>query len=185
MNPVMTGLLAFSSEGGAFNPLDPSAWSAFVWTIVIFVIAVGPMWKIVFEPITDALYARDKMAEDAIAEAHEAKASAEKAQVATEAALREAREEAKRQISSARDMAEKQKADLMAQAQREADAERSRVRGEIAAEKQKAMGEIRDLIVDLSMGASSKLLGREVQGEDQKAFVEDVVQDLAQSAARN
>jgi F-type H+-transporting ATPase subunit b len=184
MIPTMTGLLAFASEGG-FNPLDPSVWPTYFWTIVIFVLAIGPMWFIVFGPITEALYARDKMAEDAISEANESKASAEKAQTATEAALRDAREESKRQIRDAKDMAEKQKADVLAQAQREADAERSRVRNEIAAEKQKAIGEIRDLVVDLSMGASSKLLHREVGGEDQKAFVEGVVDDLAKSSTGN
>lgn len=184
MIPEMTGLLGFMSEGG-FNPLDPSVWPAYFWTIVIFVFAVGPMWWVVFGPITEALYARDKMAEDAISEAREAKVSAEKAQTATEAALRDAREESKRQIREAKGLAEKQKAEVLAQAQREAESERSRVRNEIAAEKQKAMGEIRDLIVDLSMGASTKLLHREVGGEDQKAFVEGVVSDLAKSSTGN
>jgi len=189
MIPEMTGILAVLSEGGShggkFNPLDFSPSAVFFWTILIFVFALPFMWSIVFSPITEALYARDKKAEDAISEANDAKASAEKAQLATEAALREAREESKRQIRAARDMAEKQKADLLAQAQTEAEAERARVRGEIAAEKQKAIGEIRDLVVDLSLGATSKLLGREVQDEDQKAFVESVVGDLGASSAGN
>ena len=50
---------------------------------------------------------------------------------------------------------------------------------------QKAKSEIRDLVVDLSLDLSSKLLRREVKGEDQRGFVESFLQDMDRPEVRN
>ncbi|MEZ5987886.1 MAG: F0F1 ATP synthase subunit B [Planctomycetota bacterium] len=178
-------VLATAAEKSSLNLLDFSELSVFIWTVVIFVLALPVMWGMVFGPITDALHARDKRADDAISEASEAKDAAEKARLETEAALREAREEAKKQIREAKDLAEKQKAELVAQARTEAEAERARVRAEIVAEKAKAMDEIRDLVVDLSLGATSRLLEREVAGDDQRKLVKGFLSELDRQEVRS
>jgi F0F1-type ATP synthase membrane subunit b/b' len=58
--------IAALSEGGGFNPLDLSTGGGLFWTIVIFVVALVPIWKMVMGPITQALEARDDRAQAAI-----------------------------------------------------------------------------------------------------------------------
>jgi F-type H+-transporting ATPase subunit b len=137
------------------------------------------MWKFVFGPITKALKERDERAEEAIGIAKEAKAAAESAKQESENALATARSEAQQQIAQAREAAEKLKADLESKARAEIERERANARAEIVAEKTKAMNEIRELVVQLSLDATSKLLKREVSGEDQKKFVGDLIGDIS------
>lgn len=182
----MPQLALLLSEGsGKFNPLDLTTWTNAMWTGVVFIIALPLMWKVVFGPITKALSDRDEKASDAIGKAEAAKTAAEAAKVETQAALAQAREQAGQQLRDARELAEKQKAELMAKAQEDAANERSRAIAEIEAEKQKAKSEIRDLVVDLSLELTSKLLRREVTGDDQKSMVEAFLKDMDRPEVRN
>ncbi len=171
--------LRLGGEGGhegGFNPLTEQ-WGVLFWTWLIFLVSLPFMWKVVFGPIAKALKDRDQRAEDAIARAEEAKAAAERARSETEARLEEAREEARRQIQAARERAEAQHQELLAKAKEEAARERDRAADEIRAEKQRALAEIRDEVVDLTLTASAKLLGREIRDEDQKSFVQGFVRE--------
>jgi F-type H+-transporting ATPase subunit b len=179
--PVM---LALVSEGGdGLNVLDPHHIGATFWTWVIFLIALPFMWKFVFGPISKALYERDLRAEEAIQRAEEAKTGALAAQKEVEVQLQEARREAQAQVREAKERAEKQYDELMAKAREESARERQRAAAEIEAEKQKALGELRDHVVDLTLGATKKLLAREVSGEDQKRLVQDFVKESAGSSS--
>lgn len=160
------------AEGGEFAPLDP-VWGVTIWTLVIFVLSVPFMWKFVFKPITEALAARDRKAEDAIRIAEEAKNAAEKAKAETESALAEARAEAAKQVRDAKERAEAQAQQLLDKAKQDADHSRQKALDDIAAERRRAIAEIRDLSVEVSLNAAGKLLQREVTGDDQKRMVED------------
>ncbi len=180
--PVM---LAWVSEGGeGLDVLDPHQIGATFWTWVIFLIALPFMWKFVFGPISKALYERDLRAEEAIQRAEEAKSAAVAAQKEVESQLQEARREAQAQVREAKERAEKQYDELMAKAREESAKERQRAAAEIEAEKQKAMSELRDHVVDLTLGATTKLLGREVKGKDQERLVRDFVAQTSGSKDR-
>lgn len=172
MLSLLASLSPFFEGDGKFEPLDP-VWGVTIWTLVIFVLSVPFMWKFVFKPITEALAARDRKAEDAIKAAEEAKEAAEKARAETESALAEARAEASKQVREAKERAESQAQSLLDKAKADAEAQVAKARADIDAERRRAIAEIRDLSVDLSLGATSKLLKREVGGDDQKRFVQD------------
>ncbi len=180
--PVMLALL--SEEGGGMDILDPHQIGATFWTWLIFLIALPFMWKFVFGPISKALYERDMRAEEAIQRAEEAKSGALAAQKEVESQLQEARKEAQAQVREAKERAEKQYDELMAKAREESAKERQRAAAEIEAEKQKALSELRDHVVDLTLGATTKLLAREVKGEDQKRLVQDFVSEAAGSSSK-
>ncbi len=158
-------------EGG-FEPLKVVTGAGF-WTLLIFVLSLPFMWKNVFGPITKALAERDERAESAIAKADAARAGAEKAQFETERQLEAARLETQRQIREAKERAEKQAQELLAKAHQEAEASRQKAVAEIDAERRRAIAEIRDLSVDVSLNAASKLMKRDMSGKDQKTFVKD------------
>jgi F0F1-type ATP synthase membrane subunit b/b' len=51
-----------ASEGGGFNPLDFTQLGVMLWTLIIFGVALLPIWKVVMGPVTRALVDRDKKA---------------------------------------------------------------------------------------------------------------------------
>ena len=174
--PGTLGSTASAAEGGGgFNPLDPSMGGATFWTWVIFLVSLPVMWKFVFGPITRALEARDRKAEDAIGKAQEARTAAEKARVDTMAQLEQARAETGRLVAEARERAERQARELIESARAEAARSLEKARTEIQAEKTRALAEIRDEVVELSISAAGKILKRDVNDDAHKGFVKDML----------
>ena len=133
------------------------------------------MWKIVWGPITQALVDRDSKAAEAIVAAEKASTEAEKSRAAVEVALGEAQAEAAKLLSAARERAESRERDITESAKREADAMIENARSTIHAEQEKALAAIRSEVVDLSLGAASQVLGRRVDGDDDRRMVEELV----------
>jgi F-type H+-transporting ATPase subunit b len=168
---------------GRFNPLDVAGLGGFVWTVLIFVLALPFMWKVVFSPITSALYERDEKASEAITAAERASAEAEKARAQVEVALGEAQTEAAALMSQARDRAEVRERDIVDSAKREAGAMIDSARTAIQAEQEKALSAIRNEVVDLSLNAASKVIGRNVGGEDDRKLVSELVSSSGKSTS--
>ncbi len=163
----------FLSEG--LDLLDPRGAGNFIWTLAIFLVALIPMWKMVFSKIAKALEERDAKASEAIVAAEKASEAAEKARAEVEVRLGEAQAEAARMLSGAKERAEVRERDIVDNAKKEADAMIEAARTTIEAEKDKALTAIRTEVVDLSINAASKVLGRNVGTEDDRRLVEELV----------
>ncbi len=164
-----------AAESQGFNPLDIGASGAIFWTLVIFLLALFPMWKMVFGPITQALSERDATATAAIHAAEKAGEEAEEARAAVEVALGEARMEASKLVNAAKDRAEVRERDIVDNAKKESEAMIASARNAIESEREKALSSIREEVVDLSLGAASKVLGRNVGSEDDRRMVSELV----------
>ena len=171
----MSSTILFVSGGGGFDPLDPSGLGNLMWTIVIFLVALPLMWKMVFSKIAGALDERDAQASEAIRAAEKASEQAEAARAEVEVRLGEAQAEAAALLSAAKERAEVRERDIVDNAKREADAMIESARTTIEAEKDKALTAIRGEVVDLSMNAASKVLGRAVGSEDDRRMVAELV----------
>lgn len=167
--------IVLAAEGGGFNPLDLSGIGGTFWTLVIFLIALVPIWKMVMGPVTRALEARDEKAASAIKAAEKASQDAESARAAVEAKLREAQLEANRVVDAARGRAEVVERELKASAATEAAAMLTRAKSEIRAEQDKALATIRREVVEVSLNAASKVLERRVDSADDRRLVEELV----------
>jgi F-type H+-transporting ATPase subunit b len=169
-------LITAAAEGGpSFNPLDVSAGGGFLWTLIVFVVALPFMWIVVMGPVARALLARDEKAAEAIVAAQRASESAEKARAEVEVALGEARAEAAQLLAEARGRAESREREIVEGAKKEAEALIERARTEIQSEQEKALAAIRDEVVELSLGAASRVLGRAVQSEDDRRLARQLV----------
>ncbi|MBL4769834.1 MAG: F0F1 ATP synthase subunit B [Planctomycetes bacterium] len=164
-----------AAESGGFNPLDLAASGALFWTLVIFLLALPFMWKMVFGPITQALAERDATATAAIQAAEKAGEEAEEARAAVEVALGEARVEASKLVNAAKDRAEVRERDIVDNARKESEAMIASARTAIDSEREKALSSIRDEVVNISLNAASKVLGRNVGSEDDRRMVTELV----------
>jgi F-type H+-transporting ATPase subunit b len=166
---------ALASEGGGFNPLNPTTFGGALWTLLIFLVAVPFIWKAVMGPIAKALVERDELAAQAIATAEKASADAQAARAAVEVKLNEAQAGAARLLSEARDRAEVREREILEQAKTEAASMVAGARTAIRAEQDKALATIRGEVVELSLHAASRVLGRSVNNDDERRFVSELV----------
>ncbi len=170
----LAALPAVAQDNGGFNPFEFAPGVAF-WTIVIFALALFPMWKFVFGPITKALEARDRRLEDAISAAEQARKDAEAQAAAVKADLEKARQEARRTVEEATARAHRQGEEQIALARAEADREKQKALQEIEALKTRALEEIRSEVVDLVIRSTGKILGRDVDDDAHRAMVHEFV----------
>ena len=160
------------AEGSGFNPFEFVPGAA-IWTLVIFGLALFPMWKYVVGPIMKALDDRDKKVEDALAAAERAKKAADDQMAATRAELDRARQEARQMVAEATTRAERQAQDELARARVEADRQLAKAQAEIEAQKRKALEEIRKEVVELAVGSAGAILRRDVDDAAHRRMVED------------
>jgi F-type H+-transporting ATPase subunit b len=183
MVALQEGAHAPAAEGGGFNPLDLSQGGGLFWTVVIFAVALLPIWKIVMGPIVKALEARDERANAAVAAAAQASKDAEAARAQVEAKLAQAQTEAARMVDAARGRAEAVEKQLKDDAAKQATALLERARTEIRSEQDKALAAIRREVVDVSLSAAEKVIRRKVDSSDDKRLVEELVSAASQPAA--
>jgi len=168
-------LLLSISDGGGFDPLDMAGGGNLLWTWLIFIVSVPFMWKLVMGPITSALEERDSAAARAIGAAEKASAEAERARADVEVALGEARAEAAKLLSEARERAEVREHEIVQAAKQEASTMVENARKTIRAEQDKALSAIRNEVVDLTFRAASKVLERNVSGDDDRRMVTELI----------
>lgn len=169
-----TALLPLVAEGG-FNPFELTFAGGALWTWIIFLLALWPIWTMVMGPVTRALLDRDEQAKRAITLAEKASADAEAARAEVEVRLGEARAEAQKLLTQARERAETRERELVDAAKSEAATLLDNARSQIRAEQEKAVAAIRAEVVELSLNAATKVLERNVGSEDDRRLVSDLV----------
>lgn len=179
---LQTILVAVAAEGGpSFDPLNPAHGGLALWTWIIFLLALPVIWIMVMGPVTRALLERDDAAFHAVRKAEEASREAEAARAEVEVKLGEARTEAGRILQAARERGEGREREIVEHAKSEAAGMLDNARSQIRAEQDKALAAIRSEVVDLTMGAATKVLQRNVASEDDRRLVSDFVGAPAQA----
>lgn len=163
------------AEGSSFDIFDQTGAGNFIWTLVIFAIALPLMWKLVFGPIAAALVERDSKADEAVHAARAASEEAERSRAEVEIALGNANAEAKKIVGAAASRGETRERDIVENAKKEAEAMIVSARTAIEGERDRAVAAIRSEVVDLSMKAATEVLGRNVGSEDDRRLVQDIV----------
>ena len=175
----MSGLTPCIAAGGGFNPIDFSHFSVTFWTIVIFLLALYPMIRFVFGPIARALDAQDEKARHAVTEAEAARDEAARTKEEIEERLARLREQEEELVAQARAKAEEAGREIQEKAKREGERQLERARRAIAQEEARARAELRREVVDLTIQAAGKVVGRTLTDRDQRSFVEELVQGAA------
>ncbi len=172
-NLPLAVLAAEAGEG--FNPLDVEGAGSFLWTLIIFLIALPLMWLLVMGPITRALEERDERVQTSITAAERASRDAERARAEVEVRLGEAQTAAAKLLSDARERGEEREREIIETARREAEGLVTRASADIATAREQALSAIRDEVVDLSLLAAGQVLKRKVDSEDDRRLVQDYV----------
>ncbi len=149
-----------------------------IWTLICFAITFFVLRRFAFGPIQRTLDQRRQRIREALEEAEKARSEA-----------RTALEENRRLIAQARSDSE----GILAEARRVGDAQRERAREEaetdrqrrleetrrqIEAETGRAIGEIRSEVADLTLLATSKVVGRALDAGDHRRLIDEAIAEL-------
>ncbi|MCU0623311.1 MAG: F0F1 ATP synthase subunit B [Gemmatimonadaceae bacterium] len=160
----------FASEGGG-NLLSPNGGLMF-WTLIIFAIFFGILWRFALPALVGAVEAREQSLRDALdAAARDREAAAAKL-AEVEAQLAGARTEAQQLIANGRSAADKLRADLIEQAKAEQTAMLDRARKEIDNEKARAIDDLRREAVELALKGAGKVIEKNLDDATNRQLVE-------------
>ncbi len=153
-----------------------------IWTLVAFAITFFVLKKYAFGPIQKTIEARRDRIRDAIDEADNARNEARELLEQNRAILAQARSESAEILAEARKVADAQ----IARVKDEAEVERQRrleeTRKQIDAETARAIDQIRGEVADLTLEATQRVVGRVLDGDDQRRLIDEAIAGLDFSA---
>jgi F-type H+-transporting ATPase subunit b len=177
---LLAPAVASASEGGNTNLLSPNG-GLMVWTLLIFAIFLGILWKFALPALLGAVEAREQALREALesAKADRAAAAAKLAEI--EAQLAGARTEAQALIAQGRAAADKFRADLIEQAKAEQAAMLERAKRDIENEKTLAIQDLRREAVDLALLGAGKVIEKNLDDAANRALVESFLSTVGSS----
>ncbi len=179
MTPAAFAVLAAESGGEAeFGLVTPVQWETYLWTLGIFVALVLVLRKLAWKPLLEAVEAREKRIADSLQKAEEVQRASAEIAARQEAALAGAHARSKAVLDEARGQAEEYRKREMEKANGEAEAFLGRAKKEIALEEGRARDALRKEVVDLTLEAASRVLGRAVTGEDERRLAAETVEEI-------
>lgn len=183
---VSSATPAFAQEEhaeGPVNLLDPNVGLMF-WTIIIFLVTLGVLWKWAFPAILGAVEEREKALEAALADAKRDREESAKVLAEHRAQLEAARTDAQRLIAEGRAVGEKLRVEMLEETRKEQQALLERARRDIEGEKDKAIAELRREAVDLAIAGASKVIEKNLDDQSNRRLVEQFLADVAPRVSR-
>jgi F-type H+-transporting ATPase subunit b len=149
-----------------------------IWTIVCFLIALFVLKKYAFGPIQTMIDARREQIRRSIDEADNARKEARQLLEEHKALMQEARGQAEQIIAEAR----KTRESMELRMREETEAERQRrleeTRREIAAETARALEQIRAEVADLTLEATSIVVGKKLDSDRDRELISQAIGSL-------
>ncbi len=153
-----------------------------IWTLIAFGITFWVLKRFAFGPIQKTIDERRDRIRQAVEEADNARAEARQLLEQHRELLGQAKGEAGEILAEARKIADAQ----LARAKEETEVDRQRrledTRKQIEAETSRALDQIRTEVADLTLAATSRVVGRVLTEEDHRRLIDEAIGDLDFSA---
>ncbi len=147
-------------------------------TLAIFFVAR----RFLFEPVHKMIEDRQKEINDMYADAEAAKDEAEQAAAEYRQKLSQAQATSERLVKEAVDRGRKREDEIIRKAKEDAEATREQARLEGEKDKLNALNEARSEISSLAVAIAEKIVGRELNADDQAAMVDHFIDELGDQA---
>jgi len=183
---IILFLTAFSllfpgATGGSWLEqwLYPST-GLFWWAVVTFLLVfIVLRWK-AWGPLMEALEHREQQISESLNKAEQIIKDQEQSAQDNEAILAKAREEAQGIIAQAKEAGDKLKSKLEQDGQEKYESMLNNAKNQIDAEKNKALSDIKNMVVDIAISASEKIVKRNLNDDDNKKMIEETVEQFQQ-----
>lgn len=145
-------------------------------TLVIFFVAK----KFLFGPVMKIITDRQQEIDDMYTQADSAKEEAVKLQAEYEDKLSQAAATSERLVKEATVRAQGREEEIIREANERAEAIRAKASADIAQEKKKALNDAKDEISVIALAIAGKVVGRELDAEDQRNLVDSFIEELGE-----
>ena len=145
-------------------------------TLIIFFVAK----KFMFGPVMKIIADRQQEIDDMYAQAETSRDTAEKLQSEYEEKLSEAAATSERLVKEATVRGQAKEEEIIRQANERAEAIRAKASADIAQEKKKALNDAKDEISVIALAIAGKVVGRELDAEDQSKLVDSFIEELGE-----
>ena len=148
------------------------------WTIVNFLILAFLLAKFAWKPLLKSLKEReDKIAND-VASAQQARNEAQRIQKELEARLESIAKESSAKLKEAAALGAKEREAILSAAKAEAHTLINQARAEIEAQTEKAVEAVKKEVINTTMLAVKKVIGKEADAQTNAKLVEDLLKDI-------
>ena len=145
-------------------------------TLVIFFVAK----KFLFGPVMNIIEKRQQEIDDMYSQADNAKETAEKLQSEYEEKLSQAAATSERLVKEATVRAQSREEEIIRAANQRAEAILTKASADIAQEKKKAINDAKDEISVIALAIAGKVVGRELNENDQAKLVDSFIEELGE-----
>jgi len=149
-----------------------------LWTVITFFLLFLLLWKTAWKPIIEALDTRSKKVRGDIEDAEKARLESEKLLGEHVELMKNARQEAAGIIAKGKEEAEVVRGELLENAKKDAVSTVEKAKREIEIAKDTALSDIKNEVVNLSTEIASKVIGRNLNPDDQKSLVEEALSKI-------
>ncbi len=157
--------------------LIPNFWD-FLIQLIAFVLLIVIVFFVAYKPLKKLSAKRKEYVDENLRGSEKAKAEAEEYLKASKESVEKSKLEAKQILIDAKAGAEKEAEEILAKAQEDAQLAKRKADEEIEEAKRKSRQDVHKEIVDVAIASSEKVLGREVNKEDEKRLLDDFVNNL-------
>jgi len=144
-------------------------------TVSFFTILMLLLKKFAWGPLMGVMDQRAELIATEIEQAEKSRVESKQLLEEQRSLLKEARDDAKSIVDNAREQGETQRESIVKAARNEVVRLKEEATLEIASEKEKAVAAVREEFVSLSVLAASKVLGKTVSEEDNRALIEETI----------
>ena len=145
-------------------------------TLIIFFVAK----KFLFVPVMKIITERQQEIDDMYTQAETSRENAEKLQNEYEEKLSQAAATSERLVKEATVRAQGREEEIIREANQRAEAIRAKASADSAQEKKKALNDAKDEISVIALAIAGKVVGRELDGEDQRNLVDSFIEELGE-----
>jgi len=160
------------------NPLISVTPGLMIWTIVCFLIALYVLKKYAFGPIQKLIDERRERIQRSLEEADNARIEARKLLEEHKALLQSARGDAEQILAEARKTGEAMELRMREETEAERQRRLEETRREIAAETQRALEQIRAEVADLTLEATSIVVGKKLDADQDRELISQAIGSL-------
>ena len=158
----------------------PFAWGDVLYTLFAFLVLLAILRKFAWGPLMGVMKKREEYVANEIDEAEKYRKESMELLEEQRRLLVEARKEAEEMIEASKRQGEAEREAIIKSAMKEAERMKETALKEIEQEKENAITALREQVATLSVMIASKVIEKELDEEDQRKFIHDLIQKVGE-----
>lgn len=162
-------------------PIFKPALDLTVWTVVVFLLLLGVLYKFAWKPMLQGLQKREHDIHAAVEDARKAREEATRLREEMQAERAKIEEMRRDIIQKAQADAQRTADEILSKAKADMQAERDRMRRELESMRDQTLQELMNYITNLAALVSTKAIRRNLTPEDHRRLVDEALAELRQA----